>query len=90
MAKKIDWDKYYVIAPAVIPHETIGDEKTGLIRIVTTQNAFDKFIETTGGKAISREKLAKYYEYQKVLFLDDEEFYNINPYYWQELGVVID
>jgi hypothetical protein len=85
---KIDWDKYYKISSS-IPHESIADEETGLIRLATTQNAFDKFLEFTGEKAIDREKLLKYYEYQKVLFLDEEEFYNINPEYWQELGLDI-
>jgi hypothetical protein len=89
MAKvRIDWDKYYRMSP-VIPHETIADKETGLIRIATTQSAFDKFLEFTRGKAISREKLIKYYEYQNVVFLDEEEFYNLNPEYWQELKLEI-
>ena len=90
MAKKakIDWDKYYQMA-LVIPHETIKDEKTGLIRIATTQNAFDKFLEFTKEKAIDREKLVKFYEYQNVIFLDENEFFNLNPEYWQELGLEI-
>jgi len=90
MVKKvrIDWDKYYRMAP-VIPHETIGDKETGLIRIATTQNAFDKFLEFTKGKAIDRQKLLKYYEYQDIVFMDEEEFYNLNPEYWQELKLEI-
>lgn len=86
---KIDWDKYYKISP-VIPHEIIPDEKTGLIKIATTKMAFEKFLEHTKAKAIDREKLLKYYEYQNIIFLDEEEFYNLNPEYWQELKLLIE
>jgi hypothetical protein len=90
MAIKIDWDKYYLVAPAVIPHEAIGDEETGLIRTATTRNAFDKFLESTREKVISREKLEKYCEYQKVVFMEDEDFYKLNPSYWHEFDLVIE
>ena len=90
MAEKvrIDWDKYYKMS-SFIPHEAIADEETGLIRMATSQNAFDKFLEVSKGRTIDKEKLVKYYKYQHVVFLDDEEFYNLNPEYWQELKLEI-
>lgn len=88
MAKKarVDWDKYYVIS-SFIPHEIIGDKETGLMRLATSREAFEKFLEVSKGRTISKEKLTKYYDYQKVIFLDEEEFFTLNPEYWRALGL---
>jgi hypothetical protein len=40
---------------------------------------------------VDRKTLIKYFtEYQRVALLDDEEFYRLNPEYWQEFGLVIE
>lgn len=99
---KLDWNKWFSRGTE-LPKEVVRDKETGLERCAVSRRGFERYIKLMTGEIneeearkkgikwtrASKERFEKQLlEGLQLVLLSDEEIYNLNPEFYEEMGMV--